>query len=129
MKRALVTGGSGGIGAAICRRLAADGHHVIVHANRSLDKAAAVVGAVVDPGLGARRELAAASTAQGSMPKHPEFHGASIDATSDPGHAEGAKGAERPTGASERVRPGRSRSSEPGRCAGRTEGWFPTSCW
>ena len=43
MKRALVTGGSGGIGAAICRRLAADGHHVIVHANRSRDKAAAVV--------------------------------------------------------------------------------------
>lgn len=43
MKRALVTGGSGGIGAAICRRLATDGHHVIVHANRSLDKAEAVV--------------------------------------------------------------------------------------
>ncbi len=31
MKRALVTGGSGDIGAAICRRLAADGLHVIVH--------------------------------------------------------------------------------------------------
>ncbi|WP_153130248.1 3-oxoacyl-ACP reductase FabG [Dechloromonas hortensis] len=50
MKRALVTGGSGGIGAAICQRLAADGHHVIVHANRSLDKAAAVVAAIVAAG-------------------------------------------------------------------------------
>jgi len=36
MKRALVTGGSGAIGAAICRCLAADGMHVIVHANRNL---------------------------------------------------------------------------------------------
>ena len=50
MKRALVTGGSGGIGAAICRRLAADGHHVIVHANRSIDKAEAVVAAIVAAG-------------------------------------------------------------------------------
>jgi len=33
-KRALVTGGSGAIGAAICQRLAADGYAVIVHAHR-----------------------------------------------------------------------------------------------
>lgn len=43
IKRALVTGGSGGIGAAICRRLAREGHHVYVHANRNVDAAAAVV--------------------------------------------------------------------------------------
>jgi len=35
VKRALVTGGSGTIGAAICRALAATGHHVFVHANRN----------------------------------------------------------------------------------------------
>ena len=38
-RRALVTGGSGAIGAAICRRLAADGLHVIVHANSQLANA------------------------------------------------------------------------------------------
>ena len=36
MKRALITGGSGAIGAAIGRRLARDGFAVIVHANRNL---------------------------------------------------------------------------------------------
>jgi 3-oxoacyl-[acyl-carrier protein] reductase len=39
MKRALVTGGSGTIGAAICKRLAADGCHVYVHANGNLANA------------------------------------------------------------------------------------------
>lgn len=42
MKRALVTGGSGAIGAAICRRLAACGHHVIIHANRNPERAASL---------------------------------------------------------------------------------------
>ena len=39
MKRALVTGGSGAIGAAICRQLAQDGLHVIVHAHDNLERA------------------------------------------------------------------------------------------
>ncbi|MCU7801489.1 MAG: SDR family NAD(P)-dependent oxidoreductase [gamma proteobacterium symbiont of Lucinoma myriamae] len=39
MKYALVTGGSGEIGQAICQRLAKDGHHVIIHANHNLEKA------------------------------------------------------------------------------------------
>ena len=38
-RRALVTGGSGAIGSAICRRLAADGFEVVVHANRNLESA------------------------------------------------------------------------------------------
>ncbi len=41
-KRALVTGGSGGIGSAIATALAASGMHVIVHANRHLDRAQAL---------------------------------------------------------------------------------------
>ena len=43
LRRALVTGGSGGIGAAICRRLAAAGLHVLVHANRQPQAAQALV--------------------------------------------------------------------------------------
>lgn len=43
LRRALVTGGSGGIGAAICRRLARDGHHVYVHARQGLDAAERLV--------------------------------------------------------------------------------------
>lgn len=39
MKTALVTGGSGAIGAAICRSLAAQGVRVVVHANKRIDEA------------------------------------------------------------------------------------------
>ena len=49
-KRALVTGGSGGIGAAICQELGAAGHFVYVHANRSRATAAAVVEKIVAAG-------------------------------------------------------------------------------
>jgi 3-oxoacyl-[acyl-carrier protein] reductase len=50
VKRALVTGGSGGIGAAICRRLAADGLHVIVHANSRLQEAEQLAGEIAAAG-------------------------------------------------------------------------------
>ncbi len=44
MKRALVTGGSGAIGGAICRELSAQGFHVVVHAGQRLDRAQALAG-------------------------------------------------------------------------------------
>lgn len=45
-RRALVTGGASPIGAAICRRLAADGLHVIVHAHRGTEAAASLAEAI-----------------------------------------------------------------------------------
>lgn len=56
MRRALVTGGSGAIGAAICRALAADGLHVMVHANRR-DEAAAELAASIHAGGGSAESL------------------------------------------------------------------------
>jgi 3-oxoacyl-[acyl-carrier protein] reductase len=54
MKRALVTGGSGGIGAAICRKLAAQGCDVLVHANSNLDKAESLAAEIRTAGGRAR---------------------------------------------------------------------------
>jgi 3-oxoacyl-[acyl-carrier protein] reductase len=46
MKHALVTGGTGVIGAAICRELARAGHHVFVHTNRRADLAQEIVAGI-----------------------------------------------------------------------------------
>ena len=53
MKRALVTGGSGEIGAAICRRLAKAGMHVIIHANRSRELAESLCREISESGASA----------------------------------------------------------------------------
>lgn len=49
-KWALVTGGSGGIGRAICLQLAAAGHRVLVHANQGAQRAQAVVQEIAERG-------------------------------------------------------------------------------
>ena len=49
-RRALVTGGSGDIGGAICRQLATDGCHVIVHANANVTRAESVVAQIRETG-------------------------------------------------------------------------------
>ena len=49
-KKALITGGSGGIGSAICRQLANDGFHVVVHANRSFEAAQSLAGKITAAG-------------------------------------------------------------------------------
>jgi 3-oxoacyl-[acyl-carrier protein] reductase len=50
MRRALVTGGSGAIGAAICRKLAGDGLHVYVHSNQGTAQGEAIVAAIAASG-------------------------------------------------------------------------------
>ncbi|MDB5749627.1 MAG: fabG, partial [Ramlibacter sp.] len=50
-RRALVTGGSGEIGAAICRALAAQGLQVIVHGNRNRERAQALADELAAAGM------------------------------------------------------------------------------
>lgn len=50
MRRALVTGGSGSIGRAVCAELAAQGCHVFVHANSNLESAQRIADAIKQRG-------------------------------------------------------------------------------
>ncbi len=46
--RALVTGGAGALGGAICRELAGAGHHVYIHANTGIERAKALAAELRD---------------------------------------------------------------------------------
>lgn len=50
IKRALVTGGSGALGSAICERLALDGFEVFIHANNAMDAATELKNRIVASG-------------------------------------------------------------------------------
>jgi 3-oxoacyl-[acyl-carrier protein] reductase len=66
MKRALVTGGSGAIGAAIAHALAGAGHHVVIHANRNPAEAEAVAAAIAAAGGSAETIVFDVTDAAGS---------------------------------------------------------------
>lgn len=77
-KRALITGGSGGIGAAIARRLAADGCEVLIHANSRLDKAEALAEAIRTAGGQAKAiafDVTNADATRAALEAEVEAHG------------------------------------------------------
>lgn len=61
---ALVTGGSGGLGAAVCRALDAEGFSVGVHANRRLDVGEKLAAELTNPSFAASADLTAWSQAR-----------------------------------------------------------------
>src|SRR6202167_4986959 len=68
--RALVTGGSGAIGACICRALGAQGHFVYVHAHRGIAAAESIAAEIVGAGGLARAlqfDLTDAAAARAAM--------------------------------------------------------------
>lgn len=72
IKRALVTGGSGDIGEAICLALADSGLHVIVHANQNITKADSVVEKIKSTGGSAESisfDITQQPTAQSAIEK------------------------------------------------------------
>ena len=64
-RRALVTGGSGDIGAAVCRALAATGVHVVVHANSRIERASSLVAELTAQGGRASAKAVSADPDQG----------------------------------------------------------------
>lgn len=76
MKRALVTGGSGDIGTAVCKRLALDGLHVVVHGNQHPERVEKTVVAIRDAGGSAEAcifdvtDAAACTQALGALVQH-----------------------------------------------------------
>ena len=81
MKNALVTGGSGEIGAAISRRLARSGWRVLVHAHMQADRAGALVDEISAAGGSAQSitfdvtDPAATSAALGALLEHGPIQG------------------------------------------------------
>lgn len=67
---AVVTGGAGGIGRAVCRRLAADGHLVVVNYRQRADRATALVAELTAEGAGALAVPADIGTAAGAEQLH-----------------------------------------------------------